>query len=253
MPERKPERNDMVVRLFQELGSTRAVSDRTGISVKMVGWILNKRGIPTPREGRIQWPNSAIRTKGAQMLQMCEEGCSLAEIARATGTKGAIVRDFLRKNGVTREFPTTKTGERHYAWKGRLIDKDGYVLIHVKDHPRARKHTNYIFEHRLVMEEHLGRVLEPNEVVHHRDGNKQNNALENLQLFQSNGEHLAVDLKGRCPKWTPEGKERILRAVRRNGLQKRKSNPPEKEAGAPPCTQTPTHCSTGTSEVPSPP
>jgi hypothetical protein len=72
-------------------------------------------------------------------------------------------------------------------------------------------------------------------------------------LFQSNGEHLAVDLKGRCPKWTPEGKERILRAVRRNGLQKRKSNPPEKEAGAPPCTQTPTHCSTGTSEVPSPP
>lgn len=38
-------------------------------------------------------------------------------------------------------------------------------------------------EHRLLMEQYLGRVLRPNEVVHHIDGNRSNNALANLQLL----------------------------------------------------------------------
>ena len=43
-------------------------------------------------------------------------------------------------------------------------------------------------EHRLIMEAILGRPLTENEVVHHRDGNKQNNALENLCVM-SKTEH----------------------------------------------------------------
>jgi hypothetical protein len=144
---------------------------------------------------------------------MCEEGCSLSEIGRTVGTKNEEVKKFLRRNGVAKEFPTYAVGERHYAWKGRLVDKNGYVLIHCKGHPNARKHTHYVFEHRLVVEESLGRYLLPTEVVHHINGVRDDNRLENLQVFQSNADHLAVDLKGRCPKWTPEGKERIRRAL----------------------------------------
>jgi len=40
-----------------------------------------------------------------------------------------------------------------------------------------------VFEHRLAMEKHLGRTLRPNEVVHHKDGNGLNNALDNLELM----------------------------------------------------------------------
>src|SRR5207253_1241942 len=44
-------------------------------------------------------------------------------------------------------------------------------------------------EHRLVTERHIGRRLDRSEVVHHKDGNKLNNTIENLELIQSQGEH----------------------------------------------------------------
>lgn len=46
-----------------------------------------------------------------------------------------------------------------------------------------------VYEHRLVMEEHLGRYLEPHEQVHHRDENKRNNHIDNLLLCSSQQEH----------------------------------------------------------------
>jgi hypothetical protein len=172
---------------------------------------------------------------GGKLLEMCAQGCSLSEMGKAIGAKKETVKKFLRRNGVTKEFPTTKEGERHYAWKGRLVDKDGYVLIHVKGHPNGRKHTPYVLEHRLVMEEFLGRHLLPDEVVHHINGVKDDNRIENLQLFENNAAHLAVDLKGRCPKWTEDGWARIQKAAARRRSYWRDANHAESEVGDPPC------------------
>lgn len=44
-------------------------------------------------------------------------------------------------------------------------------------------------EHRVVAEQILGRELRPGEVVHHIDGDKRNNAPENLKVFPSQAEH----------------------------------------------------------------
>lgn len=55
-----------------------------------------------------------------------------------------------------------------------------------KDHPAANK-DGYVLKHRLVMEEHLGRRLFPNETIHHINGNRYDNRIENLQL--RNGHH----------------------------------------------------------------
>jgi HNH endonuclease len=219
------ERDARAVALFLKLGSTRLVMDEMGISQKTLYYILHREGIATPRDGRIHNPYSACERNREKVLRMCAEGCSLLEMASAVGTNGREVKKFLRRNGETKEFSHSKIGNKHYAWKGRSIDKDGYVLIHQKGHPNARKHSHWIFEHRLVMEAHLGRILLPNEVIHHLDGVKTNNAIENLQLFQSNGEHLAVDLAGRCPKWSPEGRERIRKSTLRRWQNKRNANP----------------------------
>lgn len=106
-------------------------------------------------------------------------------------------------------------GERDARWKGgRIVDKDGYALRFCPDHPQARKYSKYILEHRLVMEEMLGRYLLPSEVVHHRNKNKQDNRPANLELFASNADHLRAELTGHCPQWTPSGIARIRAAVR---------------------------------------
>ncbi len=54
------------------------------------------------------------------------------------------------------------------------------------------RQENYekFFEHREVMEKALGRKLLCTEVIHHKDGNKLNNELSNLQLFASQAEHI---------------------------------------------------------------
>lgn len=158
------------------------------------------------------------------VLQMEKDGAYLAEIARAIGVRRSRnVEKFLRRNGVTREFPTTQRGEKSHQWKGGVvINKDGYREILSRGHPHAHKHTFYVLEHRLVMEKMIGRYLHPSEVVHHKDGNKLNNSPENLQLFSENSEHLKVDLKGRCPKWSEDGKERIRQAVIQGGVRRRR-------------------------------
>lgn len=73
---------------------------------------------------------------------------------------------------------------------GRKVRKDGYTLVAAPPHHPSGQ--PYILEHRHVMEQHLGRYLTPDEVVHHRDANPRNNALDNLQLFASQAEHIAI-------------------------------------------------------------
>lgn len=74
------------------------------------------------------------------------------------------------------------------------LSVSGYRVRYMPDHPMSDK-AGRLLEHRLVMSEHLGRLLESHEVVHHKDGNRSNNAIENLELLQSHKEHVAVHAK----------------------------------------------------------
>jgi len=73
---------------------------------------------------------------------------------------------------------------------GRSVDKDGYIRVSSPDHPNAWSASKYVYQHRLVMEEHLGRYLTEDEHVHHKNEVKHDNRIDNLELMSAT-EHLA--------------------------------------------------------------
>jgi len=64
----------------------------------------------------------------------------------------------------------------------RFVNGEGYVRVIVPNHPNANA-DGWVLEHRLVMATHLGRPLYQYEVVHHKNGNRQDNQIENLELL----------------------------------------------------------------------
>lgn len=146
----------------------------------------------------------------AQIRQLVEEaGLQQRLIAQRLGVSQSFVERVCRRLQLRTQRTGPRSGEGHPGWKGgRYVDQDGYVLVYKPEHPQARK-AGYVLEHRLVAESVLGRLLEPGEVVHHRDRNKQNNDPSNLEVFATNGEHLRLELLGRVPNWTEEGYARM--------------------------------------------
>lgn len=65
-----------------------------------------------------------------------------------------------------------------------FLDRHGYVVVSAPGHPNANA-KGQILEHRLVMSQHLERPLLKGETVHHRNGNRQDNRIENLELWAS--------------------------------------------------------------------
>src|SRR5882757_3358829 len=71
-----------------------------------------------------------------------------------------------------------------YAPRGSgTIDNNGYRVITRKDHPNAKSKKGQIFEHTFVMSERLGRPLNKGESVHHINGIRHDNRIENLELW----------------------------------------------------------------------
>lgn len=74
--------------------------------------------------------------------------------------------------------------------------KDGYVSIYFPDHPKSNI-DGYIMEHDLIMECFIGRWLNDDEVVHHKNKIKNDNRIENLQLMTIR-EHASFHAKERA-------------------------------------------------------
>lgn len=70
-----------------------------------------------------------------------------------------------------------------FMWKVKsIVNKGDYNYALVPDHPNCTK-NGYVLEHRIVVENHLQRLLTKEEIVHHINGNKKDNRIENLEVM----------------------------------------------------------------------
>ncbi len=95
-----------------------------------------------------------------------------------------------RKCGVEASYakqahPMGWRGEKSRSWKGGTTKaRGGYVMVHAPDHPSVQGTTRrYVRRCRLVMEQTLGRTLLPGEQVHHKNGIRDDDRPENLELW----------------------------------------------------------------------
>jgi len=119
-------------------------------------------------------------------------GCGWSSVCRAMHRFRIPLRDRHMRNGYS----------RNPAWRGgRVKGSQGYIFLKLlPDDPyisMAGLH-NYCLEHRYVMAQHLGRILPRSEQVHHKNGRKDDNRLENLELVSTSNHHLYTALCQDC-------------------------------------------------------
>lgn len=136
------------------------------------------------------------------MTGVCECGCggrtkrntrSIPERGIRTGEYSRFLKGHFSRTArfkqIHSEIDTARTahvGEDNPNWKGgRTRDGGGYVVVRI-----GRAETRR--EHRVVAEKMLGRALLRSEVVHHKNGLRDDNRPENLEVLASQSAHMKI-------------------------------------------------------------
>jgi transposase-like protein len=163
--------------------SIKELADKYACNPVTVRKNLVKLGVPRRNRGAQHRRVSGIEDQQVVRLY-CDDELSQTAIGERLGMSQAVVSRILRSHGIQ---PRNRkaTGARHGNWRGGRAKVNGYWHIKLttgNPYEQMRNSQGYVMEHRLVMAEALGRPLTPNETVHHINGDKGDNRLENLQL-----------------------------------------------------------------------
>jgi len=163
--------------------------------------IAKRRGVTRPiGRQRLVFTEDQI----AEMVELAKTGLSHTKIGQKFGTSQCKISRILQSENVVSSRGRSRWGEQHGSWKGgRFINPNGYVFVWLSPEDELaemRISSGYISEHRLVMARHLGRPLTKNENVHHVNGIRDDNRIENLELWTRPQPHgVRVSERQHCP------------------------------------------------------
>jgi hypothetical protein len=179
---------------------------KLGISRTTLQRRMKEYGIPVVKErqfgARKETGNFPKLTDRSWLAKELEKK-TMVQIAKELGTTSGNVSDFVKRHGLrtptsrlhyikywkqNREWPKA---DEHPNWNGGTHMVNGYLKVYGPGHPSSDS-RGYVLQHRYVMEQHLGRTLKPDEVVHHINGNKLDNRIENLELLANQEAHMQL-------------------------------------------------------------
>lgn len=105
--------------------------------------------------------------------------------------KQSIFFSLKRTNTPRRKHWKRASGDRSARWNGGRRMIKGYLHLFIPGHRLARK-DGYVAEHRFLMDK---LITDRSQVVHHKDENKLNNKLSNLEVLRDNGVHRKIHTK----------------------------------------------------------
>jgi transcriptional regulator with XRE-family HTH domain len=147
--------------------------------------------------------------KKKKAIQLRKNGLKVKEIAEILSVSAGSISNWLQNipehHALIEKHKLKRRESKELRKKEKDANKkvysyiykdDGYIYHYKPGHPRAQRRP-YIAEHVLVMEKHLGRFLNRDEVVHHKDGDKSNNNIDNLEIL-TKAEHNKIHNGGKA-------------------------------------------------------
>jgi len=136
------------------------------------------------------------------------------EISKLVGCCNATVSLIRQKL----EISAMRNSYKKHDTNKRFVNKEnGYAFRYLPNHPSS-DHKGCIREHRLVMEEFLGRPLESLELVHHINGVKDDNRIENLMLVQRGKTHAYNESEWKLFWWAKDNPAEAKELVDKLGI-----------------------------------
>lgn len=184
-----PEQEKEILSLYESGVPTPELKRRYGGSASTYLEIVRRNG------GKIRpWKGRpSVKLTDADEKDICDRykaGMSSVALATITEHSQPTICMVLRRNGI--ELRRRRKNKVRHRW----VHPQGYVYVRVEpDDPMVVMcmTKGVVAEHRLVMARKLGRPLLKTETVHHINGDRQDNRIENLQLRQGkHGKHVVM-------------------------------------------------------------
>jgi DNA-binding CsgD family transcriptional regulator len=165
-----------IKRLYAAGKTQREIAKIAGTSQSRVSQLLRAAGVKPISK----WQRVGATISVHEAMDLYRSGMNIGQVAKLAGVTPAAIKGHLRKHDIPIRSDAKapgRPGASNPAWNGgRTVGEDGYVWVCVIGEKRR------VPEHRVIMENIIGRPLTKLEIVHHMNGVRDDNRPENLVI-----------------------------------------------------------------------